>query len=437
MPVADSDSEAELTEEEAWIGLLSVARAPDSIVLAMLAAGIETADQFLGQHGLMEKPGPANDAGVVGLLARLHVIDIRVDGTINGPHASCIRTLILKARKTLNDPTGGKANSIVVKSAAGTAASSEAEETKEATALYRHLQATQGVEVDSADHLNHSLIAKMVSSLRKNSHINACIALGDLYRQNERKRATAITIAHQVEVSIGGNQAAADADIGTSFSKVVLKLLLFCKALAAVFGKEVTKTVDVERYSTLLVKPVKGTHGSHMLVHASYPDTMQYFEVLVAAMSSHPLRFADSIFKRSFAKLMSLFDKHGFKKALNDLREMHSSHLRPSDEELSAFENDKRHKAHLNEKNTKDHGDRKAGEKARREAGAAAKAAALAATGATAGGAAAGAKKAEDPSKPTCHGIVYTGICRNDSCPYDHNKDRCAAFKLRHPAGRP
>ena len=167
MPVADSDSEAELTEEEAWMGLLSVARAPDSIVLAMLAAGIETADQFLGQHGLMEKPGPANDAGVVGLLARLHVIDIRVDGTINGPHASCIRTLILKARKTLNDPAGGKANSIVVKSAAGTAASSEAEETKEATALYRHLQATQGVEVDSADHLNHSMIAKMVSSLRK------------------------------------------------------------------------------------------------------------------------------------------------------------------------------------------------------------------------------------------------------------------------------
>jgi hypothetical protein len=436
MGTADSDSEAELTEEEAFMHMLVEARATPEIVTTMMVVGIETADQFLGQHGMMENAGAAMDAGVLGLLARLRAHDLRVDGAITGAHASCIRTLILKAKKALNGPAGGRVSNIVVKSAAGTVASSEAEESKEATALYKQLLATQGVDVDSADHLNHSLIAKMVSSLRKNGHINACICLGDMYRQNERKRTTAITIAQHVEVNIGGNQVAADADVNTSFSKVVLKLLLFCKALAAVFGKEVTKTVDVARYSTLQVKPVKGTHGSHMLVHASYPDAMQYFEILVVAMSSYAVRFADSIFKRSFAKLMSLFDRHGFKKALNDLKEMHSSHLRPSDEEVSAFENEKRHKATLNERVNREHAERKAGDKARRESGAA-KAAALAATGATTGGAATGAKKPEDPAKSVCHGVVYSGICRRDGCTFDHHKERCAAYKLKYPAGRP
>ena len=115
---------------------------------------------------------------------------------------------------------------------------------------------------------------------------------------------------------------------------------------------------------------------------------------------------------------------------------MHSSHLRPSDDELSTFENEKKHKATLNERANREHAERRAGEKARRESGAA-KAAALAATGSTAGGAAAGAKKPEDPLKSVCHGVVYSGICRKDACTFDHHKERGAAYKLKYPAGRP
>ena len=435
MPAADSDSDTELTEDEEWIAMLVDARAPKEMVAAMLAANIETADQFLGQHGMMEAAGAALDAGVISLLSQLRRHDSTIGGTINSAHASCVRTLILKAKKALNAPSGGKVNNIIVKGGAGTVASSEAEEAKEATALYKHLQATQGVEVDSADHLNHSLIAKMVSSLKKNGHINACISLADIYRQNERKRMTAITLAHQVEVNIGGNQTTAEQEGNASFSKVTLKLLLFCKAMAAVFGKEVTKTTGVARYSTLQVKPVKGTHGPYMMVHASYPDIMQYFELVVTAMSTHALRFADTIFKRSFAKLMSLFDRHGFKKALNDLRELHGSHLRPSDQELALFELEKRQKAAQNDKANREQAERKAGEKARREA--LTRTVGPGATGVTVPGTGTATAKPEDPTKAVCHGVAYSGVCRRDGCTFDHNKERCAAFKQRHPNGKP
>ena len=423
----DSDSDTELTEEEAWADMQVQARASPEMQGAMIAAKIETADQFLGYHGMMEQAGANLDMAVCNTLAVLHSFDRSIGTNIGCSDASCLRTLAIKAKRASNQQGPGKTSKIVVSGATGTVASTEAEEAKEATALYKHLLVTQGVEVDTGDHLSHSLISKMVTSLKKNGHINQCITLSDIFRQNERKRTTAIALNSQVEVSIG-NQANSELEAGaTNFSKIVLKLLLFSKGMAAIFGKEVTKTTDISRYSTLLVKPAKGTVGTHMMVHATYPEVMQYFELLLTAMSGYTLRFADSIFKRSFTKLMSLFDKHGFQKAVQDLKEKHGSHLRPSDEELASFENEKRTKATANERQNRELAERRAGEKARRDA--------VARIAGIVPGTV--VKKPEDPNRPPCHGVAYSGICRRDGCTFDHNKERCAAFKAKNPSGAP
>ena len=424
----DSDSDVELTEEEAWMEIQISGRISIDLKAAFVAAGVETADDFLGHRGLMEQYGAQFDLGVVGMLAKLHNQDASIGTTIDCRDANSIRTLVLKARKELDMPRSSKPK-VVISGTTGSVAETEAEEAREATSLFKHLQATQGVDVDPRDHLNHALVAKMASSLRKNGSINQCITFGDMYKQNERKRSQSIVVNSQVELSLGG-QHGTDSDASSmTFSKVVIKLLAFCKGLAAVFGKEVKETVDIDRYSLLMVKPVKGTVGSSMLVQASYPEIMQYFEVLVTAMSNHAVRFAESIFQRSFGMLMSLFDKHGFRKALKDLSDSHSRYLRPSDDELAAFEKEKRDKAASNDKANREAAlERKAGEKARREARATLnKPDAPRASG-----------KYDPPGKPICHSMAFKGTCsRGDACNFEHNKEKCAAYKEKYPNGPP
>ena len=86
------------TEQEVFYEISSVGMGlRDDFVEALLAAGVDTCDMLLAQHGLGGE-SPA-DAAVVALLGRMRFIEPSIDVRVAGPDATAIRGLQLKSRR--------------------------------------------------------------------------------------------------------------------------------------------------------------------------------------------------------------------------------------------------------------------------------------------------------------------------------------------------
>jgi hypothetical protein len=151
-----------------------------------------------------------------------------------------------------------------------------------------------------------------------------------------------------------------------------------------------------------------------MVVYATHHQVLLWVRVVMKAIGLYPLRYADGIFRRAFAKQMELFRLFGFTSATTKLVGENSKYLEPDHEELREFESSQK----AREEKERQARSRKTGEKRQRGD--------VTTPGTT-------AKKPEDSQKPPCHGQVYHGKCNRDGCGYDHNAGRCAAFKAANP----
>lgn len=198
---------------------------------------------------------------------------------------------------------------------------------------------------------------------------------------------------------------------------------MFADALAAILSKEIPARED--NVGRLLVTD---SSGGAIYVDGTREACLKWVKACIKSIGQYPTRHADSIIRRSFMKLMQLKMTHHFDTAVGILVEYHPSFLRPTEEELRKVEETRT----------------KAGTlalKRKREAEAAAAARKLLAAKPPGGPGATtprgGVKKKEDPNCAPCHGQAYSGFCRKDDCPFDHDVSRCAAFKAAHPDGPP
>ena len=396
------------TEQEVFYELGTITMGlRDEFVEALVTRGVDTCDMLLAQHGLGGE-SPA-DAAVVALLGRLKAVERSIDVRIDGADATAIRGLQLKSRRI---SAGGGIGLMAPRVAAGLTAAAEEDEiadTKAASGMYLKLAKCQNVAVPQEDEMDHSSMRRMRSCLEKTGTINMPFGLANLTRQTDKRK-----VNRQIKGSgLWEMDVDSTAEEGKKpmLSKVVLALLVFADGLAAVLN---LACKDITKGSALLVKSgaAGAAGGAAMVVHATHHNVLVWVRVVIKAIGLYPLRYADGIFRRAFAKQMELKNLYGFTSATTKLVGENSKYLEPDQEELREFEASQK----AREDKDRQARNRKAGDKHPRDV----------ATPGT-------AKKPEDGQKPPCHGQVYHGKCNKDGCGYDHNTGRCAAFKAAHP----
>ena len=398
------------TEQEVFLELSSAGMGlRDGLIIALMSIGVDTCDMLLSQHGFgLEAPV---DAAVVALLGKLKAAERSVDVRIDGRDATALRGLQLKSRRV---SAGGGGLPVPPRVAAGLSAAPEEEEiadTKMASSMYQKLAKYQNVVVPQEDEFDHSLMRRMRSCVEKTGTINMPFGLSNLTRQTDKRK-----VNRQIKGSgLWEMDVDSTAEEGKKpmLSKVVLALLVFADGLAAVLN---LACKDITKGSTLLVKA--GTAGAAgalpMVVYATHHQVLLWVRVVMKAIGLYPLRYADGIFRRAFAKQMELFRLFGFTSATTKLVGENSKYLEPDHEELREFESSQK----AREDKERQARSRKTGDKRQRGD--------VTTPGTT-------AKKPEDSQKPPCHGQVYHGKCNRDGCGYDHNAGRCAAFKAANP----
>ena len=206
-------------------------------------------------------------------------------------------------------------------------------------------------------------------------------------------------------------------DSGTDsmrYTEIALSIMVFTDGLAAILSKEIpARSDDVGKLI------VQDGSGNPIYVDGTREACLRYAKAVIRAIGNYPVRHADEILRRSFAKLMALKATHHFDICVDMLVEYHPSHLRPSEEELRRSEehsrnrNKKRQEAELAHKKMKLALGGKKEEPPR------------------------GEKRKIDATCHPCHGVAYHGSCKKPDCPFDHDEARCKKFKEAHPDGPP
>ena len=398
--------------------------AEDELV-ALMAADVNTVVGLLARRGMnVESP---DDAAVTALLRSMHSMDNSTDMNLNGPTANNLRALQMQAY----DKWKNKAASTGVGGAAATTPASdiEAQEAGKAVTQYNRLAKTTGLTLEPSEHMDYSLMTQMGTLLDQNGTINKRIGLSNIVKQNERKR---------VERPVGGPQSNLmhvtestedESNEKTRYNEVTVKLHTFRNGLAAILSKEISKTDD--GHGKLIIR--NDDDSDAMYVAGTIWGCDELMMAQVQAIGQYPLSMADSIFRRSFGKVMDLKGRMHFDKAVAELKEHHPSYLRPSEAETREMEKrgaESREKAATKARNQ---------QKAKEEQAQKEREARRAGNHRDVDFATPPHKKQkpEDSGRPACHGQAYSQQCNKDGCTFDHNKARCEAFRAKHPDGPP
>jgi len=148
-------------------------------LLACLPARARSIIGFLSLQG-MNKEMP-EDAALASVLVNMHAKCAKVNMSLSGTDAICLRALhmmIWKAHKG-EIAHGSDAGSL----GGGTQAAEDAAAATKAVKLYRRLAQTQGVVVPPEEQLSYSLLHKFAALFEKNGTINAQLSLADMKRQ--------------------------------------------------------------------------------------------------------------------------------------------------------------------------------------------------------------------------------------------------------------
>ena len=135
-------SDEEMTEEEQFVEMASK-NAGMVMTAALLAAGIDTMDKLLAQHGMAESP--PSDPAITGVLRKLQSYDNSINMDIRGLAADGIRLLQRKS-STHSTPPSKKAKISTLQGSA----EENAADTKVAKKAFDRLATWQNVKVAGA-----------------------------------------------------------------------------------------------------------------------------------------------------------------------------------------------------------------------------------------------------------------------------------------------